>query len=65
MADERKKIISIIGTTDAADLVLKFAEKLGSFLVDNGYRIATGGIFEIMEAVSKNARWSKITQKWI
>ncbi|MHA1729035.1 MAG: TIGR00725 family protein [Promethearchaeota archaeon] len=52
---ERKKIIGIIGTSSASPSVLSLAKMLGERLIDNGYRIATGGLMGIMEAVSKGA----------
>lgn len=54
----RKKIIAIIGTSPASKEVIQAAEQLGTLLVDNGFRIISGGLSGVMEAVSKGARKS-------
>ncbi len=59
MESPKKKIIGIIGTSSASQEVLLTAEQLGTILIDNGYRIISGGLTGIMEAVSKGARKSK------
>ena len=56
---ENKNIIGVIGTSSASAKVIQVAEKLGKLLVDNGYRIITGGLSGIMEAVSKGGRSSE------
>jgi uncharacterized protein (TIGR00725 family) len=54
----RKKLIAIIGgsaqTCKPKDLEL--ADQLGKLLVENGFRIITGGYRGVMEAVSKGAK---------
>jgi uncharacterized protein (TIGR00725 family) len=58
----RKKIIAIIGTSSASEKVIQVAEQLGTLLIENGYRIISGGLSGIMEAVSKGARKSEMHQ---
>ena len=56
----RRPVISVIGdaslTPDSEKYV--FARTLGCLLVDNGYRIITGGLGGVMEAASAGARAS-------
>ena len=56
-----KPIIGVIGDAniDENSNEYKFAEKLGEKLIDQGYRIKTGGLKGIMEAVFKGAHKSK------
>ena len=56
-----KPIISVIGdaNVDENNDKYKFAKKLGEELINNGYRIKTGGLNGIMKAVSQGAHKSK------
>ena len=56
-----KPIISVIGdaNVDENSDKYKFAQKLGEKLIDNGYRIKTGGLNGIMKAISQGANNSK------
>ena len=56
-----KPIISVIGdaNVDENSDKYKFAQKLGEKLIDNGYRIKTGGLNGIMKAVFQGACNSK------
>jgi uncharacterized protein (TIGR00725 family) len=54
----RKVIIAIIGTSSASKEVVKAAELLGELLIDNGFRIISGGLSGVMEAVSKGGQRS-------
>ncbi len=54
----RKKIIAVVGGVRPSKLLATEAHALGRKLVDEGYRIATGGLGGIMEAVSRGARSS-------
>ncbi len=61
MLQMRKAIIAVVGdaSLNPYDEKYELAEKLGKVLIENGYRIITGGLGGIMEAVSKGARNSK------
>lgn len=56
----RRRLISVIGDSklesDSENYAL--AERLGRTLIDHNYRIVSGGMLGIMEAVSKGARSS-------
>jgi predicted Rossmann-fold nucleotide-binding protein len=57
----RRKIIAVIGDASCgpdsrAELL---ARKLGELLIDAGYRIVTGGMGGVMEAVCSGAKLSK------
>ena len=56
--ESRKKIIAIIGTSSASKKVIQAAEQLGTLIIDNGFRIISGGLSGVMEAVSRGARKS-------
>ena len=60
-----KPIISVIGDAniDEKSDEYIFAEKLGKALIDNGFRIKTGGLKGVMEAVFKGANNSKNKMK--
>ena len=60
-----KPIISVIGDAniDEKSDEFIFAEKLGKALIDNGFRIKTGGLKGVMEAVFKGANNSKNKMK--
>ncbi len=55
-----RPIIAIIGAGDIKedDLIYELAFELGKALIDNGYRIITGGYGGIMEAASRGGRAS-------
>lgn len=59
-----KKLISIIGNSSVpeGDPRLSFAYEMGKALVDNGYRVVSGGMGGIMEAAMRGARSSKFYQ---
>ena len=56
-----KPIISVIGEVNVNenDDKIKFFEKLGEALIDNGYRIKIGDSSEIMKAILKGAHKTK------
>ncbi len=60
-----KKMVSIIGDSaiDRNGNKFKFAFELGKALVDNGYRVASGGMLGVMEAAFEGARSSKFYQE--
>ncbi|MFX0115268.1 MAG: TIGR00725 family protein [Candidatus Hodarchaeota archaeon] len=57
----RRKVIAVIGgnvqTAISEDLVI--AEQLGCALIDEGYRVISGGMGGVMEAVSRGAHFSE------
>ncbi len=57
-----KKIITIIGDSQlkSTDEAYQLAYALGQKLVENGYRIMTGGLGGVQEAVCKGAKESKL-----
>jgi uncharacterized protein (TIGR00725 family) len=56
-----KKIISVIGDAliDESGEKYKLAYEIGKTLVDNGYRVQSGGMKGVMEAAFRGARASK------
>lgn len=60
-----KKMVSIIGDAVVAEDSNKraFAFAMGKALVDNGYRIASGGMGGVMQAAFEGARASKFYQE--
>lgn len=60
-----KKIIAVIGDSyiDKDSEHYKIAYLLGKQLIDNGYRIQTGGLGGVMEAVMEGAKQSHFYQK--
>ncbi len=56
--ESRKKIIAVIGASSALKKVTQAAEQLGTLLIDNNFRIICGGLFGVMEAISRGARKS-------
>ena len=56
--EERKKIITVVGSAEPCEENYLLAMELGMKLVDNGYRVATGGLGGIMKAVLEGARQS-------
>lgn len=57
----RRKIVSVIGnrSIEKDGIRYKIAFALGKALVDNGYRVQSGGLRGVMEAVMAGARSSK------
>ncbi|UCF71446.1 MAG: TIGR00725 family protein [candidate division WOR-3 bacterium] len=54
----RRKIIAVIGGTEASDEHLKIAEEVGSLIAERGAILITGGMGGIMSAASKGAKAS-------
>jgi uncharacterized protein (TIGR00725 family) len=54
----RKRTVSVIGEGNISsdDPRFKMAERIGYLLIENGYRLMTGGLGGVMEAASKGAR---------
>lgn len=59
-----KKIVSIIGdaVVDENSNKRKFAFEMGKALVDNGYRVASGGMGGVMQAAFEGAKSSEFYQ---
>ncbi len=55
----RKKIISVIGSASCDNTTLAIAKKLGKRICDNNFRVATGGLGGVMEAVCMGAKESE------
>jgi uncharacterized protein (TIGR00725 family) len=57
---KEQKSIAVIGDANLRENSQKYflAEKIGRSLIDNGYRVVTGGLGGVMEAASKGARSS-------
>lgn len=57
----RKRIVSVIGNhnIEKDGIRYKLAFEMGKALVDNGYRVQSGGLHGVMEAVMAGARSSK------
>ncbi len=60
-----KKLVSIIGDSliDPNGNKRKFAFEMGKALVDNGYRVVSGGMKGVMQAAFEGARASKFYQE--
>ena len=58
---DRRKIIAVIGNKqiEKDGIRYKLAFELGKALVDNGYRVQSGGLKGVMEAVLAGAKSSK------
>ncbi|MGN1062029.1 MAG: acyl-CoA synthetase [Candidatus Scatosoma sp.] len=58
---ERRKVVSIIGNREVEEGSLRYelAFNMGKLLVDNGYRVQSGGLSGIMRAAMKGAHASK------
>ena len=58
---DRRKIISVIGnkSIEKDGIRYKLAFELGKALVDNGYRVQSGGLKGVMSAVLEGAKSSK------
>ena len=61
MQNNRRKIVSVIGNREIEKGGLRYqlAFALGKALIDNGYRVQSGGLYGVMEAVMEGARSSK------
>ena len=57
----RRKIVAVIGDAviEKDGLKYKMAYEMGKALVDNGYRVQSGGMMGVMEAVFAGAKASK------
>ena len=57
----RRLIVAVCGDAGvyATEDKMELAERLGKALVDNGYRVMTGGLGGVMEAAAKGARSSE------
>ena len=58
---ERRKIVAVIGNkhVDEGSIRQQMAYDIGKALVDNGYRVLTGGVNGVMKAAMEGARASK------
>ncbi len=58
---ERRKIVAVIGNkhVDEGSIRHQMAYAIGKALVDNGYRVLTGGVNGVMKAAMEGARASK------
>lgn len=58
---ERRKIVAVIGNkhVDEGSIRYQMAYDIGKALVDNGYRVLTGGVNGVMKAAMEGARASK------
>lgn len=54
----RRRIAAVIGSARASDGQRQLAEQLGEALVDNGFRVMTGGLTGVMDAALRGARRS-------
>ena len=56
--NERRKVVSVIGNKAVEEGSLRFelAYNIGKALVDNGYRVQSGGLEGIMRAVMMGAK---------
>ena len=61
----RRRIVSVIGNhrIEKDGIRYKMAFELGKALIDNGYRVQSGGLLGVMEAVTAGARSSKHYQE--
>ena len=57
----RKKVVSVIGNKkiEKDGIRYRLAFEIGKALVDNGYRVQSGGLLGVMEAVMAGAHASK------
>ncbi len=53
--DVRRRVVAVIGQSDAPSAALAVAEELGRRIVEAGYRLVTGGLGGVMEAASQGA----------
>jgi hypothetical protein len=58
MCENRRKVIAVIGSGRSVeeDIEYNIAMDIGRLLVDNGFRVLTGGLGGVMEAALKGAR---------
>ena len=61
MKSDRRKIVAVIGnkSVEKDGVRYQLAYEIGKALVDNGYRVQTGGLQGVMSAVLEGARASK------
>ena len=61
MKSDRRKIVAVIGNKaiEKDGVRYKIAYEIGKALVDNGYRVQTGGLQGVMSAVLEGAKASK------
>lgn len=63
--ETRRPVVAVVGANGASDALLRAAEAVGEGLVDEGFRVATGGLGGVMTATSRGARraaeWSEGT----
>ena len=51
----RRKVVAVVGNSAATEEACGLARELGRALVDQGYRVVTGGMTGVMEAASLGA----------
>ena len=51
----RRRVIGVLGARQASTSQLETAEELGRHIVENGWRVVTGGLGGVMEAASRGA----------
>lgn len=54
----RRAVVAVVGGTRGSEALMQAAEALGRLLVDQGVRVASGGLGGVMTAVSRGARSS-------
>jgi len=59
----RRRIVAVIGNSQPPPPAIPVAEELGRLIVDNGWRLVTGGLSGVMEAASRGARQSTCYQE--
>jgi uncharacterized protein (TIGR00725 family) len=52
----RRKVIAVIGNASPPPEAVTAAESIGRLIVEQGWRLATGGLGGVMEAASRGAR---------
>jgi uncharacterized protein (TIGR00725 family) len=58
----RRRTVAVIGSGSVkeGEIAYEMALKVGSLLIDNGFRVLTGGLGGVMEAAMKGARSSPV-----
>ncbi|MCA9628891.1 MAG: TIGR00725 family protein [Myxococcales bacterium] len=56
----RRKVVAVVGNSAATEEACGLARELGRALVDQGYRVVTGGMTGVMEAASLGAHDSEL-----
>jgi len=59
----RRRVVAVIGNSQPPQEAIPVAEELGRLIVDNGWRLVTGGLGGVMEAASRGARQSQRYQE--